>query len=680
MNARKGIAWIWMLTTALTATAGTRSDIELLERMFDFSKTAAAHVTPKSSSYIYTRFFIDIKKKNPTLLLVPSVFAIANSGQRKYVGEAYSKMIIDGEGHSETQPLLRVTTVPHRGNTFQILQKYLTPKIYDETVIEDYILSPFNKTNKRFYKYRVTFLLNGTARVNFWPKRNNTQLVTGEADVNYYTGRVLNCSFMGEYDMVRFHLRFVMNDNEENYNLPKESHLEAKFRFIGNKVNAKYVAYYDLPHLLTDSIEKEEDFDKLNLVRPDTLSAAEKQLFNQLFENKRKQDSISAIKSMAKKKNNKLKHFLWDTIGDNVLNRVKTNFGVNNQGYIRLNPILNPLYMGYDHRRGFTYKLDVRTNYIFNDNQEISARFKAGYAFKQKQFYFRLPISFYYNKQHNGYIRFEVVNGNHIRDGSVRKDIESENPDSTQFDYDLLNEFRLTEVRSVIAYDISDRFSFQIGSLFQRREAVNGIDFDRFGREKVYTSFAPLAEVQYRPWGWTGPIFTLDYDRAVKGFLKSNIGYERWEFNAEYIHHINKLQSLQMRFGAGLYTYKDHRAYFLNYENFRENNIPGGWNDDWTGEFELLRSDTYNSSDYYLRTNLTYETPLLVLSRIPFLGHYIEMERIYVSGLDVRNVHPYVEIGYGFTCRLFSIGLFVSNGHGNRVIGATIGLELFRHW
>ena len=84
-----------------------------------------------------------------------------------------------------------------------------------------------------------------------------------------------------------------------------------------------------------------------------------------------------------------------------------------------------------------------------------------------------------------------------------------------------------------------------------------------------------------------------------------------------------------MRIGTGFYLHRHHKAYFLNYENFKENNIPGGWNDDWSGEFELLRSDNYNASNYYIRANFTYESPLLLLSWLPLVGNYMETERIY---------------------------------------------------
>ena len=71
--------------------------------------------------------------------------------------------------------------------------------------------------------------------------------------------------------------------------------------------------------------------------------------------------------------------------------------------------------------------------------------------------------------------------------------------------------------------------------------------------------------------------------------------------NGEYIYRFDRLQSLQTHGGLGFYSSKGKKAYFLSYENFKENNIPGGWNDDWSGQFELLRSETYENSDYYFR-------------------------------------------------------------------------------
>jgi len=106
-----------------------------------------------------------------------------------------------------------------------------------------------------------------------------------------------------------------------------------------------------------------------------------------------------------------------------------------------------------------------------------------------------------------------------------------------------------------------------------------------------YISVAPLFELQWRPTGWYGPYVVLDYERGIKHFLKGDIDYERWELDAQWKLKLQQLKTLQMRMGVGCYTLQDGHTFFLDYSNFRENHVPGGWNDDWSGEFELLNSD-----------------------------------------------------------------------------------------
>lgn len=671
------------LTLTTPIWAAESPDTGLIYRIFRYASTVDRSDMADSVSFAYNRFRFSIDRKDPTLLLVPSVYTIAHSGEREYVGESYSRVTFHNQRGFYAEPVLRFTTVPRQHHTMMVLAKYLTPNIYNETVIEDYLLSPFNRGNRRYYRYSVSDNGNGLAEVFFMPRRKNTQLVNGDAIVEISTGRVISCSFSGEYDMINFWLTIEMGRDGWRSLMPKKCVLRSRFRFIRNKINGRMVAYYDLPKILPDSLEEDYDYQKMCLVRPDTLESLEQSIYDKAFIAKQVSDSIQQIKAGMLPKNNWVKTVLWDMIGDNVLNHVKTHFGLNNQGYMRLNPILNPLYMGYNNNKGFIYKFDLRFSYQFNNNTEFSTRLKAGYAFKQHQFYYRLPVFLYFNKRKNGYFQIEVGNGNHIRNQSVRRDIELQQPDTTGLNlpnFDLLNEFKQNDFRFIFNYNFHSRLGFQIGSLYQRRVALYKQPFEALRWEWKYSSFAPFVELQIRPWGWAGPVFTADYDRSIKGILKSNTGYERFELNADYIHRIHKLQSIQMRIGTGFYTWKDSKAYFLNYENFQENNLYGGWNDDWSGEFELLRSDTYNTSDYYLRANVSYESPLLMLSWLPWLGHYMEMERIYCSVLDVRNVHPYVELGYGFTTRLISCGFFVSNGHGNRSFGFKFGFELFRHW
>ena len=159
------------------------------------------------------------------------------------------------------------------------------------------------------------------------------------------------------------------------------------------------------------------------------------------------------------------------------------------------------------------------------------------------------------------------------------------------------------------------------------------------------------------------------------------MNYGRLEADVIWLRKFHRLRSLSMRFGTGMYTNKDKDCYFLDYENFREDNMPGGWNDDWTGEFQLLNRTYYNSSDYYVRAHATYESPLMLMSRLPVVGKIMEMERIYVSSLLAHGLHPYTEWGYGFTNRLFSFGLFIATKNAKYDgIGFRAGFELFSDW
>ena len=138
---------------------------------------------------------------------------------------------------------------------------------------------------------------------------------------------------------------------------------------------------------------------------------------------------------------------------------------------------------------------------------------------------------------------------------------------------------------------------------------------------------------------------------------------------------------ISVKSGFGFYSSKGKDQYFLDYSNFRDNNLTGGWRDEWTGDFELLDRNWYNASDYYVRLNSTYESPLLIFSRVPIFGQIIETERLYMGIMTVRKINPYVEMGYAFTNRVFSLGVFTGLKNMKfEGVGFRFGFELFDKW
>jgi hypothetical protein len=184
--------------------------------------------------------------------------------------------------------------------------------------------------------------------------------------------------------------------------------------------------------------------------------------------------------------------------------------------------------------------------------------------------------------------------------------------------------------------------------------------------------------VKLRPWP-KAPLLSIDYERGLKG-NDVNMTYERWEMDASLKHKMRRMQTLNMRLGGGLYTRKD-KNYFMDFTNFRDENLPEGWDDDWSGNFQLLRSRLYNASNYYVRGNVSFESPLLAASMVPVLGRYVERERIYLSSLSIAHTRLYSELGYGFTCRFASVAFFASFLNTEfQESGCKFTFELFRRW
>ena len=673
-----------LMLLSLQAGAVSRSKRSLLWRIHTYAATRDTVNAPKQT-FAYARATIRVEKRNPILWAVPSAYFIARGNKRQFLTESYSKLTFRNYNDFDVKSINRITNIPGYHRTLPSFNRYMTPTVYSETLIGNTILSPFHPLNFRFYKYKIGEVRGDTIELRFYGRRSNTQLVRGNALVDNLTGRIISCNIRSEYDMVHSWVNMEMGERGAESLFPKNCEALFHFQFMGNRLSAHYKSKFGLRDALHREITNElNDPLLMAQIRPDTLDEEEKQLFGELVTLKHEKDKEKETPDTVQKKGSWAKRVFWDAVGNNMLNRIKANFGQNNQGYLRINPLLNPLYMSYSEHRGFTYKIDIHASYQLGHDSELLGRFKSGYAFRLHQFYFRVPLYYYMSRRKNRYIKFEFGNGNHIGNNRINEAINLNalrgHNEKNVYEPANINEFSQTDSRLVFNFDVDSYFGFQVGALYQKYKALSPGFFRLLNMPTQYSSFSPILELQIRPWGWSGPIFTADYDHGLTGVNETNMRYERYEFNAEYIHRLNRLQSLQMRLGYGFYSHKGRNTYFLNYENFREDNIPGGWNDDWSGEFELLRSENYDSSPYYIRSNVTYESPLLILSWLPLVGHYMEMERIYVSWLDAHHIHPYFEVGYGFTTRLLSAGLFVSNGKGNHSIGCKFGFELFRHW
>ena len=462
-----------------------------------------------------------------------------------------------------------------------------------------------------------------------------------------------------------------MNKSIGHQMLPERSVINAQFKFLGNKVSTSYTAIYNCPTSLPDSIDEKDDRELMKTLRPINLRIKERVVYERHDNLRQRSDSIAAADTTTAQKSNKVKEILWDVIGDNLINSTHANAGAFS---MKISPLLNPLYFGYSQSRGFSYRLKFGLQYTWNSHRYLTFNPDFGYNFKQHQFYYTTPLRMNYNPKRNGYAEFRWANGNRISNGLLEDDIQKQKgPD---FEVPEFKDEYLQLVNNVEAFDWLEITS---GLVYHRRRSTNRQLMRQLNRPEEYRSFAPMLTVHLMPWR-RGPMLTVNYERGLADVFKSNLTYERWELDASHKIELGRLQLVNWRTGAGFYTNRDSN-YFVDYANFRDENLPTGWEDEWTGQFQLLDSKWYNESNYYLRGHASLESPLLALGWMPLVGHVVETERIYASVLSIQHTHLYSEVGYGFTNRYFSTGIFASFlNHKFQNFGCKFTIEIFRRW
>jgi len=580
-----------------------------------------------------------------------------------------------------------VTNVPHRRTVMQGITSFLTPDVYRETMYKKDVLSPFFKSNKKYYRYKIESLNTGETLLSFKPRISNTQLMQGHAVVDTQTGRLKKVNLKGEFDMIHIDADVEMNEEGFMSILPKTNRLYANFNFLGNKINAQYASFFEQETEIPDTVRnvfKRSIFDTL---RAEPLTKAEAEVYYkqdsaELAEKREWERKVAIGDTLPEKKKYFWENKVWETIGENLFNSVGTNFGSGDNGWINSTAIFNPQYFSYSDTKGITFRYDVRMGYAFTGNRNINTRIKLGYRTKQHRFFMEAPINFEYNLRRHGRLQLLVSLGHIIGNGSIHNEFFKEGENDTIDGKRMeLSRFVDSHIQITNTYDISDYVSFTAGLVYHNRRAMEPWQFEYFNIPTSYKSLAIYNEWVWRPWSWPGPKFAISYEGGIPlGRGDANLSFQKIEVDAMYKWKLRSLCTLSMRAGAGFYLHKN-RNYFLDYRGFYENNLQGGWNDDWSGDFQLLDYSWYNSSRYYARANVTYERPFILAAWIPVLGRFIESERLYINALSLQRLSPYLEAGYGFKTRFCSIGIFANlreKEFGR--IGFKFTFELFSRW
>ena len=525
--------------------------------------------------------------------------------------------------------------------------------------------------------------------------------------------------------MIEFKLRNIMGEEGDEEFLPVRLTLDIDFKFMGNhlEMNADAWVKYNMiqfnkggkrrkskkkhSHDLTefyqltmDSTQMVTGRDAMDSIRPVPLTNDEFFLYQYQLARNNHSDWITADKDEKEKK--KTSEEFWGQLGDMLVSSYNVN--LSNLGSVKCSPLINPVMLDYSHSRGISYKQRFKYNRLFSSGRLLRIVPQVGYNFTKKELYVKGDMEFQYWPEKLGGIEVNVGNGNRIYSSVVLDKLNALQDSTFNFkDMDLdyfkdiyLNVFHNLEPVNGLMIKLGasmhwrhlmDKSKLKLKDFMAQ---AGGGMLQNLDIRSEYNSFAPRIRIEWTPGlyyymngrrkmnvGSSMPTFIFDYERGVRGVFNSNDEHERFELEMQHKIKLNQIRTLSYRAGVGAFTKMDN-IYFVDFVNFRRSNIPEDWNDEIGGTFHLLDRQWYNSSRQYVRGNVTYESPFILLRPFNRWLGMIQQERLYGGILFMPHLNPYVEVGYGIGTHIFDVGVFVNSMNGKfDTVGFKFTFELF---
>lgn len=667
------------------------------------------------SADLYIRYQLETKTKRRGWVMhyIPNLSKI-KKGEHVYLGERHVKYSRRTTGEMDWRNVAYFGTMPRTSGLDYAEINRFNLSIYSTNLFSDRVLSPLHIRNRKYYKYSCekTFKEEGEkrVRVKVTPRFHNTQLVEGSIDVDLQSGAVRTLTFHYRYNLMDYSFTAYMGHEGLASLLPERVSVDCKISLLGNKMrwllegitqyvfepteerhSLKRVKNYDQTHLYQmriDTTAIRVDKAYFDSIRPYPLTEQEKLVYWKALH----VDSTVTIDSL-KKRQPILSKETQDFLFDNHDLRLGKN------GKMKLPAIVTPSMVQWSKSKGLMLQTRLGVDFEFPKGQHLEFGGQVGYNFKQRRVYWKVPLNVLVAPRVEAKFSFEVGNNNDMYSKDQADAVREKMENITAYD-SLINVFdnykfyyyRDSYIRGNFSISPIAGLNLSLGANFHHRALVdwNNVAAEA-GMQRNINSFSPRVHVEWTPairYYWKNgrrvllnsdfPTFMLDYERGIK-IYKCHSDYERWEMDVKYKRNLYALRTLYLRLGAGLYTNRGS-SYFLDYEYFRDNNMPTGWEDEMSGQFQVLDSRWYNESNYYIRCSAAFESPMLLISRIKPLSRAIKKERIYCNLLSVQSLNPYGEVGYGLSTHVVDVGAFLGMAKNQVNFGFKFALRLFEEW
>lgn len=665
------------------------------------------------TSEVYVQHYLRTKRKGIFMRYMPGALHLER-GENEYFGENLSRYNFSPPAQVDQKDVAVYSTMPYVKKPRDKWLGQYSISIYEPNLFTDRILSPFNSCNRRFYKYHFRYAYQAMgkliAHIEIVPRIWNSQLVRGNADIVVQTGQVRVFSLKFFYGWSRLQVSGEMGREGKASLLPSKISLMSRLSMLGNRLEEQFDATADFdfrnpPKVDTiRSLRNRKRFDVTALcrLRIDTTSMRRDLQFFEENRPVKLMPSQQAIYDKAKLKQTRPvdsieineSHERRDLAEDIILDSHTLRIG--QQGKVRIPPLITPSMVEWSKSDGFALRTRFAFDFAFQRHNHLQFRPRVGYNFKEKQVYWECPLDLRFRPYHDAYFRIETAGGDHIYNSKQADEVRHNLAGISKYDslvkvFNSYNFHYYRDNRLMLECGFQPIVGLKLsgGLRFHQRRMINWNKLaDLTSMHRTLRGFAPRIRLEWTPalyyyrenrrpvpirTKW--PTFMIDYERSLKS-VDRQTSYERFEFDGSYNLRLHALRSLYFRLGGGLYTSRAANC-FLDYDNFRYSPMPTNVRDDFSGQFQLLDSHWYNESDYYIRLSATYESPMMLFSRIRYFTRIVDKEYLYCNLLNVRSLPLYTEFGYGISLPLLHLAAFGAiSGKGQSAFGCKIAIQL----
>lgn len=691
-------------TNARTHTASLDSLLKHLFERAEYNDKVVRHF----ESDLYTKGRIHRHRSNILIKTVPQINQFEH-GVDEYLGETLNQLNYTAPYFYDRKVVAVSGTFPNMQQEANMVMDFFNLRIYNETMIDDHFLSPFVPKNRRFYRYQLDSIKGTRAYLTYHPRNYNTQLLAGCFELDIPSNTVRRTTLQGKYEFMTFKMEVLMGHAGMAIYLPEQFNLDFEFNYVWNKYSGHYMVAqryhriessyerqkvaknpYDLTEryfpLSTDTTGYLQDPAYVAQYRFLPLTRSEQQLYSR---HAQRIDSLHQRWAPASRSRT-----FWNKLGDAMI--AEHGLHVPKVGTLEISPILHPTMLQYSKTNGVTYRTDFGYTFRSHSGRYLRLAPFIGYNFKFKQLYYRFLGTYRYWPRRSAQLELEFGNGRHVHTDKVLEEIAQHYPGQEGLNLDKLHleYFDDRYLRLNHQIELVNGLHLMVGLNIhsKRPDQKPEVQLDDPEVKSHYTTFAPRVRVEYTPkqyYYWDRgikkkvyspyPTFSLDWENGIKGVLGSNSRFQRWELEMYYQWKPDVFKQISYRIGAGILN-RQEKTYFTDYINFQHSHLPEGWSDEQAGTFQLLEGKHYDATERYIRGHVVYESPMLAITRLNGVAHFIKAERLYLSGLYTPLLKPYIEIGYGFTTHVFDLGFFASAMENKfNEVGVKFAFELFRH-